>query len=73
MPLLNGTGPRRGRGGCRRGDGTPGRGAGGCRSIVTADHQTLEKLADRLQRRLNAIPRRLGSTAEAAAEGTDQK
>ena len=73
MPLLDGTGPRRGRGGCHRGDGMKGRGDGGCRSIAAADPKTLTTLADRVQRRLNAIRRRLGSTAESASEGTNRK
>ena len=73
MPLLDGTGPRRGRGGCRGGDGMQGQGAGGCRAIATADRKTLAALADRLQRRLNAVRSRLGSNAESSSEGTNQK
>jgi hypothetical protein len=73
MPLLDGTGPRIGRGGCHRGDGMKGRGDGGCRSIATADPKTLTTLADRLQRRLDAIRRCLGSSAESASGGTNQK
>lgn len=70
MPLMDGTGPgrRSAEHGCEC--ERHGKGEGGCRSIATADRQTLESLADRLQRRFDAVRKRLARVPKAASRRT---